>query len=103
MGRKPPARTPSEREKQLINLAIDAAERQMRDGTIAPSTLNLYLRMSTSAYEMEQKRLAAETEMIEAKRDNLRSAARYEELMEDAIKALRRYQGDDELYEEELL
>lgn len=99
MKKKVPARTPEEREKQLINLAIDAVEKQMRDGTVAPSTLNLYLRMGTTAYEMERKRLEAETEMIQAKRDNLRSQARYEDLMQEAITALRRYQGEDEFYD----
>lgn len=99
MAKKAPARTPSEREKRLIGLAVDLAEQQLRDGTAAPSTVNLYLRMSTSAYELERKRLEAETELIEAKRDSVKSATRCEDIMEEALRMLRRYQGEDEFYD----
>lgn len=100
MGKRPPARTPAEQEKRMIRLAMECAEKQLAEGTAAPSTVNLYLRMGTTAYQLERQRLEMETRLMEAKAKNLESQARVEELIEDATAAWRRYSGAEEIYDE---
>lgn len=97
MSRKsPPGRTLEAREKQMISLAVDLAEKQLRDGSAPPSIINHYLKLATTSYELERTKLQCETELIQAKRDNLRSQARLEEIWEEALQQLRIYQGADD-------
>ena len=83
----------------MIGLAVECAEKQLREGTAAPSTVNLYLRMGTTAYQLERQRLEMETRLMEAKARNLESQTKVEELIAEATAALRRYSGADEVYE----
>ena len=92
-GRVP--RTPQEVEDNLINLAVDLAEKQLRDGTASPSTINYYLRLAGERDKLEREKLKHETALVRAKTDSIASAARTEELVKSAIEAMRRYSGDD--------
>lgn len=88
-------RTPQEVEDNLINLAVDLAEKQLRDGTASPSTINYYLRLAGERDKLEREKLKHETALVRAKTDSIASAARTEELVKSAIEAMRRYSGDD--------
>lgn len=99
MGDRPPSKTIEEREKRMINLAMDLAEQQLRDGTAPPSVINHYIRMGASSYALERKKLEVETELMEAKRDNLKAMEEQTELFRQAVEALRRYQGVGEDYD----
>lgn len=93
---RPPAKGLVAREKQVVAAAVDLAEKQIREGTASPSVLVHYLKLGTSSYNLELEKLRHENELLEAKRDNLRSMARMEELYEEAIAAYREYAGADE-------
>lgn len=88
-------RTPQEVEDNLISLAVDLAEKQLRDGTASPSTINYYLRLAGERDKLEREKLKHETALVRAKTDSIASAARTEELVKSAIEAMRRYSGDD--------
>lgn len=97
MARKrPPARTLEAREQQLVSLAVDLAEKQLEEGTATPSVIVHYLKLGTTQYELEREKLRCETELIQAKRDNLRSQANLEEIWKEALEQLRVYQGVDD-------
>ena len=96
MPKKVPARTIDAREKEIVALAVDLAEQQLRDGTAASSTINLYLKLSTMSYQLELEKLRHENELLQARTENIKSLGRMEELYEQAIESLRRYQGIDE-------
>lgn len=96
MKHKPPARTLAAREKEVVSLAVELAEKQLREGTAAPSTINHYLKLGTRAYELELEKLKHENELLQARTENVKSLTRMEELYEEAINALRSYQGSDE-------
>lgn len=96
MSRKPPSRTISGREKEVVALAVDLAEKQIMAGTAAPSIITHYLRLGTTAYQLELEKLRHENELLQARTENVRSLTRMEELYEEAISALRSYQGSDE-------
>ena len=93
-----PARTPEAREKQMINLAIDLAEKQLREGKASSQVITHYLKLGTTKEKIERDILEKQRDLLEAKTEALKSAARIEELYEDAIKAMREYNGS---YEEE--
>lgn len=87
------ASTPAGRENQLIGLAVDLAERQLREGTASAQVISHYLKASSSREYLEQQRLAMEIEVMEAKKNQMAQADRMEVLVQDAIDAMRGYQG----------
>lgn len=96
MPKKPPARSLDAREKEVVSLAVELAERQLRDGSASPSVITHYLKLGTTSYQLELEKLKHENELLQAKTDNIRSLGRMEELYEEAIESLRRYQGADD-------
>ena len=97
-----PALTPEARENQLISLAVDLAEQQLRDGTASSQVITHYLKLGSTKERIEKDILEKQKELISAKTESLKSAKRVEELYADAIKAMRKYSGngesDDEFY-----
>lgn len=92
----PPAATPEARESQLISLAVDLAEQQLRDGTASAQVITHYLKLGSTKERIEREILERQKDLITAKTDNLKSAKRVEELYENALKAMRQYSGRDE-------
>ena len=104
-SRKPsrPATTLEGREHQLVSLASDLAERQLRDGTASSQVITHFLKMSSTRERLEQERLQRENLLLSAKVDQLASAKRIEELYETALNAMRTYAGQEiENYDEDL-
>ena len=89
-----PARTPEARENQLIALAIDQAEKQLRDGTASSQVITHFLKLGSSRERMEK-------ELAQAKTETLESGKRMTELFEQAMDALRGYRGDTDEEDEE--
>lgn len=96
MPKKPPARSLDAREKEVVSLAVELAERQLRDGSASPSVITHYLKLGTTSYQLELEKLKHENELLQAKTENIRSLGRMEELYAEAIESLRRYQGADD-------
>lgn len=90
-----PATTPKSRENQLIALAVDEAERQLRSGTASSQVITHYLKLGSSREKLEQERLANENELLVAKKETLAMQGRIEELYEAAIAAMRSYAGEE--------
>jgi hypothetical protein len=99
--RRPPATTPLAREQQLVSKAVDLAERQLEEGTASAQVLTHYLKLGSSREHLEQDRMRQEVALLKAKREAMASAARIEELYGEAIKAMRRYNGDESLQQSE--
>ena len=88
-----PALTPEARENQLISLAVDLAEQQLRDGTASSQVISHYLKLGSTRASLEKEKLERENELLRAKTENLESAKRIEELYKDALSAMRNYSG----------
>lgn len=97
--RLPPATTPEAREDQMVALAMDEAERQIREGTASAMVLTHYLKLGTAKSREELKKLENETALLQARRDQIGSEQRMEELYSEAIRAMREYQGYEEEYD----
>ena len=89
-----PALTPEARENQMIALAIDCAEKQLRDGTASSQVITHFLKLGTIKARLELDMLQEEKKLIKAKTDNLESAKRTEELYANAIRAMKVYSGN---------
>lgn len=96
-----PALTPEARENQLIYLATELAEQQLRDGTASSQVITHYLKLGSSKERLEQEILKENKKLLSAKTEALQSSKRIEELYKNAISAMRRYGGHGgEEYEE---
>lgn len=91
-----PATTLEGREDQLIALAIDQVEEQLRNKTAPPSVIAHYLKMSSRREQLEREIKEKEKELLEAKTENLRAQRNMDEMFTKAIEAMQRYRGDDE-------
>ena len=88
-----PALTPEARENQLIYLATNLAEQQLRDGTASSQVITHYLKLGSTKEKIEKEILEKQKELITAKTESLQSAKRIEELYANAITAMRNYSG----------
>lgn len=93
--RRAPAATPEARENQLISLAVDLAEQQMRDGTASSQVISHFLKLGSTKERVEKEILEAKKELMVAKTEALQSAKKVEELYEHAIKAFQTYNGNE--------
>lgn len=93
-GAMRPALTPEARENQMISLAMDLAEQQLRDGTASSQLITEFVKRGSTKARLEKEILKEQKELMEAKTENLRSSKRIEELYNDAIKAMRNYSGN---------
>lgn len=94
-----PALTPEAREGQLVALAVDLAEQQLRDGTASSQVITHYLKLGSTRAELEREKLRKENELLRAKTEAIQSAKHIEELYENAINAMKNYSslgGSDE-------
>lgn len=88
-----PALTPESREQQMISLATDRAEQQLRDGTASPSVIVHYLKLGTTVAQLETEKLKNENMLLKAKTEAYESAKDIKELYSSALDAMRIYGG----------
>lgn len=93
-NRRPPAKTPEGRENQLISLAIDLAEKQLQEGTATSQVITHFLKLGTERERLERQKLEQENLLIQEKINSMKSAERVEELYQNAISAMKSYNGE---------
>lgn len=98
--RSRPALTPEARENQMISLAIDCAEQQLRDGTASSQVITHYLKLGSTKERLEKEKLERENELLRARTESLQSMKHIEELYTNALKAMQRYSGSGDIDDE---
>lgn len=88
-----PPLTPEGKENQMISLAMDCAESQLRDGTASSAVIVHFLKLGTERAELEREKLIHENELLKAKTQSIESATNVEKLMKEAIEAMKSYGG----------
>ena len=83
-----PSLTPEGREKQMIALAIDCAEKQLMDGTASAQVITHYLKLGSSKEALEQELMQQQKELMIAKTEAIHSAKRVEEMYKEAFNRL---------------
>lgn len=93
-GRKQaPARSVEGREQQMMALAMDLAEKKLRDGTASNQLICHFLKQATVMTELEKEKIAAEVELRKAQVKSINEQKSMEEAYNKAIEALKSYQG----------
>ena len=90
-----PALTPEAREKQLISLAVNEAEKRILDGSASNQLLIHFLKLASSREQLEREKLEKENELLRARTEALESSKRVEELYSEAIAAFKSYAMED--------
>lgn len=96
-----PALTPDAKESQMISLAMDAAEEQLRNGTASSQVITHFLKLATAKERLEKEILEKQKELISAKTESIKSAQKIEELYTNAISAMRKYSGNGDSEEDD--
>lgn len=96
-----PALTPEAKENQMISLAVDLAERQLREGTASSQVITHFLKMGSSKERLEQEIMEVQKKLIVAKADSITSAKRIEGLYTKALGAMKLYSGGGKAEEDE--
>lgn len=95
-----PALTPEAKENEMISLAVDLAEKQLREGTASSQIVTHYLKLATTNAKLEREILEKQKELLEAKTQSLQSQSKSDELYERAITAFKKYSGNGGVVDE---
>lgn len=98
--RSRPATSPEGRENQMISLAIDLAEQQLRDGTASSQVITHFLKLGSTKERLEKEIMANQRDLIAAKTKSYESMENIERMYQEAMDAMKMYQGVDESYDE---
>ena len=88
-----PALTPEARENQMIALAVDLAEQQLRDGTASSQVITHFLKLGSVRERLERERLEEENRLLKAKTKAIENDEEAKVRYEEAINAMRKYSG----------
>lgn len=99
--RSRPATTPEGRENQMIALAMDLAEKRLRDGTASNQLIVEFVKRGATKTLLEKEIMEEQKEMLKAKTEQLKMAKNIEELYSKALKAMQSYSGSGETVDEE--
>jgi hypothetical protein len=95
-----PARTSDDRENQLISLAYDLAEKQIRAGTASSQVITQFLKLGSSRERAEQEKIMNENALLATKKELMESQKAVEALYADALNAMRAYSGQPAISQE---
>lgn len=99
--RRPPAKTLEAREKQLISLAVDLAEKQLLEGTASSQVITHFLKLGSTRDRIEQDNLREKNKLLRAQTEAVKSEKKIEVLYEEALKAMKKYNGQYSAEDEE--
>ena len=88
-----PALNPETRENQLVSLAVDLAEKQLREGTASSQVITHYLKLGSTREKLEKEKLIEENKLLRAKTKAWEDQKEIKELYADALRAMRKYSG----------
>lgn len=91
-----PPLTPEAKESQMISLAHDLAEKQLREGTASSQVITHFLKMGSEKERLEREKLEEENRLLKAKTKALANTEEIKVLYEKALKAMRSYAGEDD-------
>jgi hypothetical protein len=90
-----PGTTPEAVESEMIALAMDVAREQMENRSVSSQVLTHFIKAGAIKNTLEQRKLELELELVKAKTDSIKSSKNVEDLMKEALKAMRTYSGRD--------
>lgn len=83
---RPRATTPEARERQMVALAFDEAERQIREHKASSQVLTHFLKLGTERERLERAKIERENKLLDARVQQIHEGGRMEELLGDAVR-----------------
>lgn len=77
----------------MIALAVEQAEKMLREGTAPAQVVLHYLKLGTSREKIEKELMEKQMTLMDAKIENLQAQKGREELYQEAMKAFMSYQS----------
>lgn len=90
---KPPL-TPEADENEMIALATNLVKQRLIEGTASSQETTHFLKLASTKARLEKEILEKQKDLIEAKTKAYRDSEDMKVLYAEAIKAMRRYNGD---------
>lgn len=91
-----PALTPEARENQMIAMAMDLAEKQLREGTASSQVITHFLKLGSTREKLEKEILGEKKELMSTQTEATRATKRSEEAYIKVLNAMRKYSGQEE-------
>lgn len=91
-----PYMTPEGRENDVVAMAYDLAEKQIREGTVSSQVLAIFLKAGAKKERLEREILEEQKKLITAKTENLESERKDKVAYEEVLAAIKRYRGEEE-------
>lgn len=88
-----PARSPEQREMQMMALAMELSEKRLQEGTASASEIVYWLNQASPKARLERKQLELQAELLQARIDLIRSDQQAELDFKEAHKAFQGYAG----------
>ena len=101
--RKANAYSPEDRENQMIAMAMNEVEQRILNHTATSQELVHFLKLGTAKEKLEREKLAKENELLRAKTEAIQAQKRYDELIDNALNAMKLYSGQFQDEYEEIL
>ena len=93
MAKSRPGLSPEAEENRMIALAVNLAEKQLMEGTASSQIITHYLKLATVKEKLQNERLMEENKLLRAKTEHIQREEKLEAKYEEAIKAMKAYQG----------
>lgn len=86
---------PSEesQEKRMINLAIELAEKQLKEGTASSQVITHYLKLGSTKEKLEKALLEKQVALASAKTEVIEAEKKSAEFYQQVLQAMKTYSG----------
>lgn len=91
-----PVTTAEARQEQMIMLAYDLVQQRLLDGTATSQETTHFLKLASAKERLDLEKAKVEIELAKAKIKTLEEEQNRAQVYEEALKAFRSYQGDDD-------
>jgi len=91
--RQSPAKSLEARENQMIALAVNLAEEQLKSGKASSQVITHYLKLGSTKDRKEQEILQKQSDLLTAKTKVIESTQTSEVLYKEALEAMKKYGG----------
>lgn len=89
-----PCITDEAREQEMIALAVDLAEKQLREGTASSQVITHYLKLGSTREKIEKDILKEQKKLVMAKTEQVESSQDIKQLYMEAMEAFKSYSGN---------
>lgn len=94
-----PARTEEEEIKRACGYAMDLAMKQLREGTASSQIICHFLKLDSPKERAEVEKTNKEIELLEVKKQAIKSSEEQDKKYEEVIRAISTYAGKDQDWE----